>query len=47
MATALTGSLAASLRSSYGAEVRNSNLAEALNPRYPALDKILEQPVLK
>jgi L-alanine-DL-glutamate epimerase-like enolase superfamily enzyme len=47
MATALAGAVAASTSplSSYGAQA--PGLPKALNPRYPALDEILRQPVLK
>jgi len=46
--TALAGGAAATFPlSTYGSQARNSSLAGALNARYPALDEILKQPVLK
>ncbi|MHC4679762.1 MAG: mandelate racemase/muconate lactonizing enzyme family protein [Planctomycetota bacterium] len=33
--------------STYGSQARNPGLAGALNPKYPKLDEILKQPVLK
>ena len=48
MTTALAGCAAAALPLyTYGSQARNSGSAGALNPRYPRLDEILEQPVLK
>ncbi len=45
LATALAGSVAGS--PSYASQAQLSGSAGALNPRYPALDEILRQPVLK
>ncbi len=47
MTTALAGGLAAASLPLSSSLARNSTLAKALNPRYPALDKVLQQPVLK
>ena len=49
IATALAGGVATatSSLSSYGSQARNPGSAGALNPRYPTLDEILKQPVLK
>ena len=48
MATALAGGAVAALPlATYGSQARNSGSVGALNPRYPALDEILKQPVLK
>jgi L-alanine-DL-glutamate epimerase-like enolase superfamily enzyme len=49
IATALAGGVAATTLplSSYGSQARNPGSAGTLNPRYPTLDEILKQPVLK
>lgn len=48
IATGLAGGVAAAVPAlSYGSQARTSGSAGALNPRYPALDEILETPVLK
>jgi L-alanine-DL-glutamate epimerase-like enolase superfamily enzyme len=48
LATALAGGMAAtSSLSSHGSQAQGPGSAAALNPRYPKLDEILRQPVLK
>jgi L-alanine-DL-glutamate epimerase-like enolase superfamily enzyme len=49
LATALAGgaAAAASARFSYGSQAATPGSAGALNPRYPTLDEVLRQPVLK
>ncbi|MHC4518131.1 MAG: enolase-like domain-containing protein, partial [Planctomycetota bacterium] len=49
MASALAGGVAAAASplSSSASQARSPSLAGALNPRYPMLDEILKQPVLK
>jgi len=49
LATAVAGGVAATLspRPSSGSQAQTPGAAGALNPRYPALDEILKQPVLK